>query len=704
MTILKKRPLRVVALGALLVGTISCGSSSTDSTTAGTTAGATTTTTGGATTTTGGACPASGTFTQSLANGTDHLTGAASCANVFLADFSAGTNAVSPSDIIVGVGTNNTLKISGVDTTSLATFKTAYGKLPDSMTNVQTVEIATQLPAGDYNFTSLPKVYTSGENGVSLFKLNDVSLLAANTITTGPGQGLSLRTTGGVITAGAVIWAPGSSKTDTFHNLTFNGYQGALGVTPAAFSITNASAIATTLNIASMGADNATGTFTGLTTYTKHVITGDKPFKYALAAADVAKVASIDASASTGGVNASVAAATSPTGFTFTGGSGNDRLQFGTAGYTTAGALNLGTGTDDIFAVGGVAPFTAVPTNWTGVEQLEFTTAAATQNLALVGNGVLQFRYVAGGNIAVTNNESTYTHTLLTTDAGTFSATISNDGGTDILNMVLKGVDTGVITATNYETFNLVSNKNALGTVNGTATAGVNTVADIANSANSTITVTGDTNLTVTGAYDNQATFNASALTGNLSVTGSAGNDTITGGTGNDTMVGGAGNDTIVGGAGNDAINGSAGNDTMTGGAGVDAFTSGVAGQSTVASANTLAATIANGNTITFANSLDVVTDLVSGTDKLDVTTAAVAPTSLVGWTLATALVATTTYSLLGTWDSATKVFTVNSAATSATPNVATLVVVGDGTLTAANTTGYVLLLGVSTLVAADIL
>jgi hypothetical protein len=57
----------------------------------------------------------------------------------------------------------------------------------------------------------------------------------------------------------------------------------------------------------------------------------------------------------------------------------------------------------------------------------------------------------------------------------------------------------------------------------------------------------------------------------------------------------------------------------------------------------------------------------------------------------------------LGTYNAATKVFTVDSTATSSTANVATLLVVGDaGALTFQDTTGYTVLVGVASTAAAD--
>jgi Ca2+-binding RTX toxin-like protein len=96
---------------------------------------------------------------------------------------------------------------------------------------------------------------------------------------------------------------------------------------------------------------------------------------------------------------------------------------------------------------------------------------------------------------------------------------------------------------------------------------------------------------------------------GNDVINGLGGNDRLTGGLGNDTLNGGAGNDTLIGGDGRDVLNGGDGDDvliggddmdTMTGGAGKDIFRLEVKGDSLPSS------------------SRDVITDFVSGTDKID--------------------------------------------------------------------------------------
>ncbi len=102
----------------------------------------------------------------------------------------------------------------------------------------------------------------------------------------------------------------------------------------------------------------------------------------------------------------------------------------------------------------------------------------------------------------------------------------------------------------------------------------------------STINITGAQNL-VLGTWTGGTavpTFNATALTGDLTLTcaiasavisGGEGDDTLTGGAGEQWISGGPGDDTLDGGAGNDVLDGGPGNDTLTGGAGADKLTGG---------------------------------------------------------------------------------------------------------------------------------
>jgi Ca2+-binding RTX toxin-like protein len=126
------------------------------------------------------------------------------------------------------------------------------------------------------------------------------------------------------------------------------------------------------------------------------------------------------------------------------------------------------------------------------------------------------------------------------------------------------------------------------------------------------LNITGSKNLTLAVTTGTSLTsVNASALTGNLNISGtySSAGVTITGGSGVNTITDGAGNDVIYGGAGNDTISVVTGYDTVYGGDGADTFN--------VTSASNVAAYGGAGNDI-FNLSVVFAGDTVSGGDGTD--------------------------------------------------------------------------------------
>ena len=130
-------------------------------------------------------------------------------------------------------------------------------------------------------------------------------------------------------------------------------------------------------------------------------------------------------------------------------------------------------------------------------------------------------------------------------------------------------------------------------------------------------TTTGDKGFNITNTGTG-TTFTGSAYADNLSggagndsLSGGAGNDKLSGNTGNDLLNGGLGNDSLSGGLGNDILKGGAGNDNLAGGTGTDTFVYSVA-------ANAL-------------TNKDIITDFVSGTDKLQFSVAALTKLGVVG-------------------------------------------------------------------------
>lgn len=487
-----------------------------------------------------------------------------------------------------------------------------------------------------------------------------------------------------------------------------------------------------TVTITSSGAAN---TLSSITSDQDDFVTlnlkGDKALT--LSAVD-STLTTISATGMTAGLTATISAATTANNVTFTGTGLNDTIT--TATTTNLDILDGGAGTDTLVATG---TFAAALTNF---EALTVTNGAtsATSSVTLtdaqaitavtVNSTIAQTAFTiagAGATIAATYNNNTNSGAL---GASTFNLK-TNTGGSDAVTLNFTGNGTitqaaaawtfgGGTATTGIETVNLSSTtlltlwNNAdpfisanLQTVTYTGAGGFTAAGGIAAAGNAAGFNKFDAS-TATGAITLGAAPSANAMTilggsNNDSLIGGAAADTITGGAGNDSITGAAGADTIDGGAGIDSIVNGAGNDKMTGGAGADTYTViGVATNSTVASAHTLANPIANTNTITFGSGVDVITDFASGTDKLDVPTAATAPTTAIGVNPGAAGTTDVVYSLLGTYDSTTGVFTVNSAATSATTGVAMAINVGDGTLTQINHTGWVVLTGIASLAAAD--
>jgi len=224
-------------------------------------------------------------------------------------------------------------------------------------------------------------------------------------------------------------------------------------------------------------------------------------------------------------------------------------------------------------------------------------------------------------------------------------------------------------------------------------------------------------------------TFNTTAATSNVTMLGSTADDTLTSGTASDSLSGGSGNDTLNGangnntiigedgndgittGTGTDTVNGGVGNDTITGGTGADNLTGGTgadefvqaAGASVVPNAVTLTdGGIVNGNTLSFTGGVDVITDFVSGTDKLNVATANNL-TSLFGFDpTGNPLTVNNNYWLRGTWSGTT--FTVDNSATAATTNVAVAILADALAADASSLTqnGWIIATGIATVAAAD--
>ena len=266
-------------------------------------------------------------------------------------------------------------------------------------------------------------------------------------------------------------------------------------------------------------------------------IEGDAGFRVNTALDFFGTSGTVDASKATGAINLAFGAED----ITVTGGSGNDRFNFG-ATLTEADKVDGGAGTDTLAISQNIVA--ATPTDalvkavnaTKNMEVLELTQAAAAVAASQI-TAMKEFSFSGGGNTAVTAtaNDQTFGFTA-NAGATTFAPTL--DDGNNVLNLKVASTATAATTVTSvgagsYETVNLAVSG---GSATEITTLTVNT--------NGKLVLTGASNFTTTIAGTN-ATIDAGAATGNLTLTGEAGNNSIIGGSGNDIINGGAGIDTI---------------------------------------------------------------------------------------------------------------------------------------------------------------
>ena len=261
-----------------------------------------------------------------------------------------------------------------------------------------------------------------------------------------------------------------------------------------------------------------------------------------------------------------------------TGTSGNDTINAPLAGatgttatYSPADQISGGAGTDTLY----------VETNG------DISTALQT------GLEVIRVNAVGGNSIVTLANDAAYTKLESVNSANnvTFNA-VKNASASAAMTAVATGksttiayTDTALAGASDNLVVALNSTAGTLVVTGGTAgnaleTVTIDTVAtstlggiDLGSANTTKLVFTGAGNLnagTITDGASTLKSYDASAMTGaltlatgNLSntVSGGAGDDNITGGSGNDVITGGAGNDTVSAGAGFDNVDLGAGND-----------------------------------------------------------------------------------------------------------------------------------------------
>jgi hypothetical protein len=264
---------------------------------------------------------------------------------------------------------------------------------------------------------------------------------------------------------------------------------------------------------------------------------------------------------------------------TFIGGSGNDTLirnvQNGDAAATDS--FNAGDGTDTLSVTTGANISAANLAKYSNFETLKITGAhGATVDLTDVSmfTNVLNAN-ASNGTTTISGVQAGTTFALTTSNDTSDSVTLdlqnennAGDATTITFGTTAAGVTLGTLTASDYETLNLVTQGGA---------ASINSLVD---ADLTTLNVSGAKNLTVTAATAaSLATIDASTMTGKfimgatmgkatIGVTTGSGDDTVYMGSGTSTISTFAGNDTITGGAaaslgGVKTINAGAGNDNI---------------------------------------------------------------------------------------------------------------------------------------------
>jgi hypothetical protein len=437
------------------------------------------------------------------------------------------------------------------------------------------------------------------------------------------------------------------------------------------------------------------------------------------------------------------------------GGKGNDTIDTGKGGQnaSTGTTLTGGTGNDTFIVEAssaiGASVVTITDAGASDVIQLlsgadGVTTATVTSNLTLgsasfnneaLASGVLSGNAnvdidasaVTTGNFGWKIDGNTGGNTLKgsgladSVTGSTGADSLEGGAGNDTLSGGL-GVDT-IKGGTGNDTFVIATtDHSATDVIDGGASTETNTITMATGSAAFAADfdmdlVSNISSITTTGSGAATVGFSASTALTTVNLTAGSGGVTISNSAGSANtkfnFTGAGGNDSLVGSLGADTITGGAVADTMTGAAGADTFGSssnfGITGTSivstTLGTASDGEAVIANAETLIFntssrANNIDTITaeDFVSGTDKLDVVTAGVAPTNLVGQSNTTALTDGESHVLYGSYASNT--FTVAGGGFDASTAHDALFVVGNGTQNGINSTGWQLLLDIPTAIA----
>jgi hypothetical protein len=495
-------------------------------------------------------------------------------------------------DNINGGAGNDTLNITSTSALAAGTGVTSSG--------FETVSITATGGAFSLDatqMTGITAITNSGSTGADVTVTGLTGKVAVNLTGANANTTVTHAAAAVVGTADALALTLNGANTTTSGTLTANGFEtinvnaaGATGSSSTALTIADDSL--QTLAVTGAGASAIVATFSGAAGTIVATATGGDGAETLTVTPGASGLMSVSTGAGNDRVNISSIAAT----HTINGGDGTDTLSTSVAISTTTGA-NI-SNFETVRIAGGVT--VALPS----------TNTVATLTIADAGGGTLTnlaasgtVNLTTGGAATVTNTTGwTGTTDAITVNVGASTSTGSTGAGTaTLVNAAL--IETATIN-------NLQASSDVTGRSMGVTGSALKTM---------TVVSSGTAPITVTGGGAALTSVDASAVNG--AVTNSATMISTAG----FTLKTGAGNDAISGGAFADTLNGGTGNDTLTGGAGIDSLTGG-------AGADTFMYTANSANSVQSRSSApDVITDFVSGTDKLNITNITAGPVAFLG-------------------------------------------------------------------------
>lgn len=507
-------------------------------------------------------------------------------------DLFQGTNVTStPGDSLNGGGGNDTLKLFGNNVAKM---------LLPTMTSIEDVQVTGNGPGGVLNISGNADVKTITLNGYGAAGTAD-----AQNVVVMDGQTVNLNDMEGGVTADTTTIS-GNAATSLDINLDPVGDKiGGHNIDVAGTKVATATITSTDgpnyIDLSNSGA--------ALKTLN---LDGDALLDVDLVAA-LPPLTTVDASASTGGVNVHNGGVVS--NLTFMGGTGDDRIDLGNT-FTKDDKISDSKGGKDTLGVqdfGTIDPIDSP--SLAGIDILAFTggvTGGFDVNSNVAGGTLLPidintFQFEGGltGNTTLTDVQNGVTVNLFSDPANNdLTVDHATDTTADVLNVGWKGGANQTLAnlnAPDAETINFDIDETAPGV--GLTITNLN----VPNLNGATINITGDGNLNIVGsAPANLTKVEGGTSTGDLDIDGLAtsykANTAVTVNTGGgaDRVTGGIKDDTISTGAGNDVVIGTQGADAISGGAGADTFAYTNVNQSSGAK-------------------IDTISDFVSGTDLFDV-------------------------------------------------------------------------------------